>query len=507
MGSSREVQLMPKSEYVERLAEADRRHGNRNLKLVGDYQGMCTKAQHKCLDCGYTWDVLPRNLVNRLQGCPNCGPRKRKPTDFYLAELNKVHRGKIQFTTNRIHERTPRDLKVPRRDRLGLEAKCIVCGYTWTPVYHNSVRGFGCPKCSGSWKRSTEDFILESKDAFGDKFTYTKVDYKDRHTKVTLSCSDHGDFQVKPLHHLNSKTGGCPKCSEIRGYLAVSSVHKSVLDLLASKNIKAKVNDRKRLEGKELDVWIPSHKVGVEINGVYWHSEDRVGKHYHYHKALMCKQRGIRLLQFWDFEIRKKSKIVASMIRANLGMSNSVYARKLEVVRLDSATSHSWFNENHLQGAANSTLSYGLVDKKTSTILCAMSFTKPRFSNHEWELLRFANALGHTVVGGASRCLAAFVKDNHPTEIVSYADLRHSQGNLYRQLGFQFSHRSQPNYFYTGRGSVSRYQAQKHRLPKLLGSQFDPTKSEKANMIDAGYYRVFDAGNLVYVKQFSKTSS
>lgn len=277
------------------------------------------------------------------------------------------------------------------------------------------------------------------------------------------------------------------------------------MDLLDKNGVAYQVNNRKVLGGLELDIWIPKHRVAIEINGLYWHSDKFMGKDYHYQKAVMCKRKDIVLLQFWDYEIKNKFKIVSSILRSKLGRSTRVFARSLEVQKLEPTTARTWFTDNHLQGAVNSLFNYGLVDSERK-ILCAMSFARPRFSKHEWELTRMATAPGHTVVGGASRLLAAFTREVCPTEILSYADLRYSQGNVYKSIGMRFSHKSAPNYFYylDGKGGedafrISRYAAQKHKLGKLLPN-FDPKKTEEANMKTNGYRRVFDAGNLVFVK-------
>ena len=46
----------------------------------------------------------------------------------------------------------------------------------------------------------------------------------------------------------------------------------------------------------------------------------------------------------------------------------------------------------------------------------------------------------------------------------------------------------------------SRIKYQKHKLGKLLET-FDPAKSEIENMKLNGYHRIFDCGNLVFVKK------
>jgi hypothetical protein len=128
-----------------------------------------------------------------------------------------------------------------------------------------------------------------------------------------------------------------------------------------------------------------------------------------------------------------------------------------------------------------------------------MSFGKNRFSSDvEWELLRFVSKKNINVVGGASKLLKHF-RNNYSGGIVSYADRRYSNGDMYKALGFQFSHNSSPNYFYFKDPTFleSRQKYMKHKLPNLLET-FNPNLTEWENMVVNGYDRIWDCGNSVW---------
>jgi hypothetical protein len=215
---------------------------------------------------------------------------------------------------------------------------------------------------------------------------------------------------------------------------------------------------------------------------------------------LAAKKLGVKLLQFWDTELHERKAICKSIILANLGLCARYYARSLNIECLTGTAGHKFFAENHLQGPAGATITYGLFDG--DVCVAAMSFGKPRFNrDYEWEIVRFANLLETVVVGGASRLWAHFVKTHRPKSVLSYADLRISQGQLYKTLGFKTLHVSEPNYFWSRAGGVtlSRYSTQRKDMPKVLGKQFKASDSVKVNMERAGWHRVWDAGNLVMV--------
>ena len=45
---------------------------------------------------------------------------------------------------------------------------------------------------------TTESFIIEAKEIYGDRYDYSKVDYKNRDNRVVVTCPVHGDFKFMP---------------------------------------------------------------------------------------------------------------------------------------------------------------------------------------------------------------------------------------------------------------------------------------------------------------------
>ena len=130
-----------------------------------------------------------------------------------------------------------------------------------------------------------------------------------------------------------------------------------------------------------------------------------------------------------------------------------------------------------------------------------MTFGKPRKNlgskgqENVYELLRFCPKLDTTVIGGASRLLKHFIKTMQPKEIISYSDRRWSDGNLYRKLGFELDHISQPNYFYVVNGKrKNRFALRKDVLVRDYGC--DPTMSEREFTKTKGWYRIYDCGTM-----------
>lgn len=64
-----------------------------------------------------------------------------------------------------------------------------------------------------SERLTTEEFIKKAKEKHGDKYDYSKVDYKDNRTKVCIICPKHGEFWQLPPSHLRCRCS-CRKCRD-----------------------------------------------------------------------------------------------------------------------------------------------------------------------------------------------------------------------------------------------------------------------------------------------------
>jgi len=285
-----------------------------------------------------------------------------------------------------------------------------------------------------------------------------------------------------------------------------SSIQKEIKQYLISLGENVIENDTVILNGKEIDLYLPKHKLAIEVDGIYWHSELKGKKrNYHLSKTESCNNLGISLLHIFENEWRESQEIVKSIIANKLRInSRKIYARKTKVKELDNKTKKDFLNKNHLQGNGRSQYKYGLYCE--DELVSVMTFGKRKITNKnpEYEIIRFASKLGTNVIGGASKLLKHFEKTHSPEKIITYSDRRYSTSNtFYQKLGFRYSHSSKPNYWYFkgNMNLLSRVNFQKHKLKDKL-EKFDESLSEWENMKHNGYNRIWDCGNYVFVKDF-----
>lgn len=265
------------------------------------------------------------------------------------------------------------------------------------------------------------------------------------------------------------------------------------------------LNSRAILGDTEIDIYIPEFRLGIECNGIYWHTElsGNRDSNYHLRKLTKCENKNIDLVNIIDIEWQKKNEIIKSMIRSRLNKSEIIYGRLTDIREVSSVDEREFLEENHIQGYISSSVAYGLYFN--GNLVSLMTFGKSRFEKNTIELLRFCNKMGVTVVGGASKLFKKYIVDFDPISIVSYSHRGRFSGNLYKLLGFTFSHSSKPSYYYTNdyREIHNRIKYQKHRLPKLL-ENFNTDLTEWENMQNNGYDRIWDCGNNVWVFRRNK---
>ena len=316
------------------------------------------------------------------------------------------------------------------------------------------------------WWEQRKNF-LEAKEIIGDAISYSKV-YLKAH-------------QFRPDWDFQS---------------LISQPHQRVINLLNQHQIIYETNTRQVIKPLELDIYIPSKHLAIEVNGVYWHSDlNGKDKNYHLNKTLECEKQGIQLLQFWDIEIENQWNIIQSMILSKLEIYQTrIGARKCKVIQVPNMIEKCFLNENHLQGYRPSSICLGL--EYQDELVSIMSFSKPRFSNKSnWELLRFCNKINTQVIGGASKLFEKRPKGS----IISYSDKRYSNGDLYTRLKMVKQKSSAPSYYYMKnyQSLENRMKYQKHKLYEKL-ELHNPELTEWENMMNNGYDRIWDCGNFVF---------
>ena len=416
---------------------------------------------------------------------------KRKSSDEFIREAQSIHHNKYDYSkVEYVNNKT----KV-----------CIVCpehGEFWqTPSDH--LNGKGCPQCAGNVRCDKAMFVEKAKSIHNDRYDYSKVEYVNAHTKVCIVCPEHGEFWQTPNNHLNGN--GCPLCKNRK---IGDVLRDTVEDFTKKSNEIHDITDclkalSPQQRNREIDVYIPSLNLGIEYNGLHWHSE-RLGKdkNYHLDKLNKCNEQGIKLIQIFEDEWINHREICESKLKQICGLNRNpkIFARKCKVVEItDKNEVYEFLDKNHIQGRTGFTIALGAY--YNNELVGVMTFKKEK--NGYWDLNRFATDINHQCIGIGGKLFKHFIRNYSFIEIKSFADRRWTTdptNNLYTKLGFEFDSYVPPTYWYYKDGEIIRHHKfgfRKQILHKRYGLPLGLKESEMAERL--GYTRIWDCGLIKYV--------
>ena len=504
-----------KEKFLNKLNEL---YGSNPYTFMTEFTGYNNPLKVKCNDCGYEFEVkkassllMISNLPEGTHPCKNCTKLRAKAgrsiTELESALIEKF--GECRYT-----------FPEPEKYK-GLFSKekfkivCKDCGhemYTYISNILNPSNGIHYCRVCNNKDRLLENMSYKERCLYVTNNQIEPIEeYVDSKTPIKHKCNICGygtetDWFKIPVKN-TTKNAGCPICS---GTAVTSKAEDDIEVYIKSLDptITVERNRRDLLPSKrEIDLYVPEKKVGIEYNGKYWHSEGFKGKKYHSEKRIEAENEGIRLVQIFDDEWQFKKDIVKAKIKSILGynMQNVIYARSCKLVDIIPADKNKFFDTYHIQGSDKAAFSKALA--YNGEIVAVMTLCKSRGSlgsdGSKYELSRYATK--YHVVGGFSKLFKHLTTENNITSVLTYADLRWSAPgkNVYEKNGFVLDHISQPNYWYFDTTpSIAprchRYGFRKQKLKAEFPDIYDDKLTEFQIMDQTTYRRIWDCGNLVF---------
>jgi hypothetical protein len=375
--------------------------------------------------------------------------------------------------------------------------------FTATLAGRQVLRNIGFLNYYGSW----DMYMFKLKNNNITCITSNETFIDNPHTPLTFQC----DLCQNTWEEISLLMPICTSCKlqfEQSGRSQLESSLFSWLDTLGIPFKTNKVFTNSRGKKYSLDVYLEDYNLGIEMNGLWWHSENHGQKdrHYHQDKLLFFNEKNIRVLNIFEDEWNTQRKIIQSKILHVLKKSNTpkIYARQCIVREIPYNETVDFLEQNHIQGHIKSGIYLGAFYNTTLVAVMTFSknnrltFNKSRVSSHEYELVRFATNIEYTVVGVMGKLLTHFIHTHQPSKIISYADRRFtsSDHNVYVKNNFILQTITRPNYFYV-RGS-RRYNRLKFTKQKLIKEGYSSNLTEWEIMKNIGYDRIWDCGHLKY---------
>jgi hypothetical protein len=185
----------PHDQFIREASEV-----NPDIEVLGTYVNTKTKILCLCKNHNKEWRVKPEKLLIG-QGCPVCkitktANKKRKPYDQFILQLSEINPN-IEVLGEYVNNRTP------------LKVRCKIDGNVWEPTAGKLLSGSGCPKCSGVYRRSHDEFVEELFQINPNIEVLGK--FSGRHTNIWVRCKIH-NHPWEPTAGKLLIGRGCPIC-------------------------------------------------------------------------------------------------------------------------------------------------------------------------------------------------------------------------------------------------------------------------------------------------------
>lgn len=276
------------------IEKAKTKHGNDKFDYSEvEYKNAYTEISIGCITCGKKFKQTPTSHLGSDIGCDWCRKKHIYTSEEYIEEAKKIHGDTFDYS------------KVDYKS--ATEPIIIICRihgeFLQTPSDHKN-QGSGCKKCSNVYSPSTEEWTKWAIGIWGDKYDYSKVDYKYASEKVIIICKKHGEFECTPNNHIHATNPtGCPSCVRKGEGLVAEFLQPIVAEL-------SKEFSPLFLDSKRMDYYAPKINTCFEIDGLQhfrqvwnWKSpeEQRCNDIY---KIKKCIDNGISVVRIYQPSIK-----------------------------------------------------------------------------------------------------------------------------------------------------------------------------------------------------------
>ena len=260
---------------------------NPEIIPLEQYINSHTKIQVQCKICGYLWKSKPKDLLHGY-GCRKCSKKM-------AAESRKLTKEEVLDRLSKNNQNIELlDEYIDLNEVIKVRCKC--CGNTWETKVKNILYGRGCKICSllrrsNSRRKSQEQFVLDVKQVL--PTVNIKGEYKNSSTPVECECMVCG-FLWDALPESLITGHGCRRCSRSGTSFMEQFILYSFIEVFGENEVKSR---SRSAIGKELDIYVPSHKFAIEPGTWAFHknSIDRDSE-----KRKLCENMNIRLITVYD---------------------------------------------------------------------------------------------------------------------------------------------------------------------------------------------------------------
>lgn len=318
-----------------------------------------------CRECQFEW-ISSINNIQKGNRCPACNSQGH--TIEGVNTLDNAYPEVWKWWSNKNKEQ-------PDQVSRGTKKKYI----------------FKCPNCSKEFSRRPFRFdfscpyCIQRKNSLGtkcpeiaqqlhgqDKEHMYEISYNSAKV-VKWECEKGHIWESTVYQRVNSKSG-CPACYSIT---KISKEHLEIHNIISSKypDFSIKDCDTNIISPREIDILIEDVQIGIEYNGTFWHSTERVTNTLkHQNKWKECMSRNIHLITIWEHDWYTSKDIVLNRIFNEI---ESSLGKGRELDFLLESTDECEFNSNLTFTSKNTSDTFKVtIDKHLKTAFIGISGNK-----------------------------------------------------------------------------------------------------------------------------------
>lgn len=442
------------------------------------------RVQHSC---GNIYWVRPDSLFRdgAVRGqCPKCAKKKkRQEREDQLKQylLETIQNDYILCSKY-------------KDDISPVKLKHTLCGHTFKVTPNSFKKGTRCEYCRkesviGPARERLKSFISED---------FELLEYTGSGNRATFKCKKcNSDFTHFPSSMYRGS--GCPNCDNIpsrsKGELEMYQFIKEYYPN-AKNNIRFRNDDGNVLE---LDIYIEELNLGIEFDGLYWHSDKVKGADSMHQKQIFFEKFGIRVVHIFEDEWENKKENVKKYLRHLIRKDENekISARKCKFSTILKETAIEFLNRNSLIIYDDSDIFIGAFYK--DELVAVMSFRILSEKNKKYYLKSFATS--KTIYGCFKKMVDYFLSEYSGKHIIAKIDLRFSSEhkNILSDNGFVFFKKEDPDFYYCqGTKRYPEKHFNKKTIKHLYPEIFNEDLSAYEMMEKSSYFRVYNCGKVVY---------
>lgn len=285
-------------------------------RYIKEYkEGTNTYVEYECPKHGIIRQTKYSHLKSKF-GCKKCADESYKiynSNEELIEACNKLHNGKYEYL-----EVDYTDLRKPMKIKCNVVDEFGEHGIFYQKYSNHYCNKEGCPICGKTHGMTLERFVKKANKVHNFKYTYNNAVYKDAHTKLLITCPEHGDFLQTPNGHLMGD--GCPKCKS-------SHMERNTRQLLTEYKINFEEQKQfdwlifKKRGRMKLDFYLPDYNIAIECQGEqhfypieYYHGKEKfeVIKERDEYKKKLCEENNVKIeyINYFDNLENKLNEIL-----------------------------------------------------------------------------------------------------------------------------------------------------------------------------------------------------